>query len=135
MFLASYILAEMDSIIFVFDEPTIGLHEVEKGNLIRIMKRLIDAGNTVVCVEHDENFMKEADYIIDMGPMAGIYGGMKIYEGGYKEFLKCSQSKTAPYLTKEKGFQVKSKYRKISGKILTIENATFRILMRTAEAK
>lgn len=123
LFLASYILAEMDSIIFVFDEPTIGLHEVEKGNLIRIMKRLIDAGNTVVCVEHDENFMKEADYIIDMGPMAGIYGGMKIYEGGYKEFLKCSQSKTAPYLTKEKGFQVKSKYRQISGKILTIENA------------
>ena len=141
LFLASYILAEMDSIIFVFDEPTIGLHEVEKANLIRIIKRLIDAGNTVVCVEHDENFMREADYIIDMGPEAGIYGGLKIYEGGYKEFLECSKSKTAPYLLAaharyvtgpnadcvdfpdKTGFKIKSIYRPVSEKKLHIKNA------------
>lgn len=131
LFLASYILAEMDSIIFVFDEPTIGLHELEKFNLIRIIKRLIEAGNTVVCVEHDENFIKEADYIIDMGPEAGIHGGFKIYEGGYQEFLKCGESKTTPYLRNSTtfgysgkiGFKIKSIYRPISQKKLYIKHA------------
>lgn len=98
LFLAGYLIAEMDSVIFVFDEPTIGLHEVEKENLIRIIRRLVDAGNTVVAVEHDENFMREADYIIDMGPEAGIRGGRKMYEGNFDEFLQCTDSKTAPYL-------------------------------------
>lgn len=131
LFLASYILAEMDSVIFIFDEPTIGLHEIEKANLIHIIKRLIDAGNTVVCVEHDESFIREADYIIDMGPEAGIYGGFKIYEGEYKEFLKCSESKTAPYLINQAtfdglnktGFKIKSVYRPVSEKKLHIKNA------------
>ncbi len=68
LFLASYIIAEMDSIIFVFDEPTIGLHEEEKAKLISIIKNLVDRGNTVIAVEHDENFMRSADYIIDLGP-------------------------------------------------------------------
>lgn len=122
LFLASYISAEMDSIIFIFDEPTIGLHENEKSMLITIMKRLIELGNTVVCVEHDEGFMRQADYIIDMGPGAGLLGGMKIYEGGYDEFLECKDSKTSPYLVKQ-GFPVKSDYRKSNGKILSIQNA------------
>ncbi len=99
LFLAGYLIAEMDSVIFVFDEPTIGLHEVEKENLIRIIRRLVDVGNTVVAVEHDENFMREADYIIDMGPEAGIRGGQKMYEGTFDEFLQCKDSRTAPYLT------------------------------------
>ncbi len=123
LFLASYLLAEMDSVIFVFDEPTIGLHEVEKKRLLCIIKQLAEAGNTVVCVEHDENFMREADYIIDMGPDAGIHGGVKLYEGGYEEFLNCSQSKTAPYLAGAAGFQIKRTYRPLSGKSLSIRNA------------
>lgn len=124
LFLASYIIAEMDSIIFVFDEPTIGLHEVEKQNLIHIIRKLVAGGNTVVAVEHDENFMREADYIIDMGPGAGVQGGIKIYEGGYDEFLTCAESKTSPYLTMNKGFGIKSKYRPIdSKKSLRISNA------------
>lgn len=123
LFLASYIISEMESIIFVFDEPTIGLHEVEKENLIRIIRRLVDSGNTVVAVEHDENFMREADYIIDLGPDAGVNGGIKIYEGGYKSFLKCSTSRTAPYLSHEIGFNVKNEYRTIDkSKVLTISN-------------
>lgn len=113
LFLASYIITEMDSIIFVFDEPTIGLHETEKKNLIRIIRRLVDNGNTVVAVEHDKNFMCAADYIIDIGPDAGAGGGMKIYEGGFPEFLKCRDSRTAPYLTKEKGFPVKTSFRPV----------------------
>ena len=124
LFLASYLIAEMDSIIFVFDEPTIGLHEIEKENLIKIIRKLIDEGNTVIAVEHDENFIRQADYIIDIGPEAGVRGGLKIYEGGYDEFLKCTVSKTSPYLSNVIGFKIKSKYRQIDwNKTLTISNA------------
>lgn len=124
LFLASYMIAEMDSIIFIFDEPTIGLHEVEKENLIKIILRLVEQGNTVVVVEHDENFMRMADYIIDIGPEAGVHGGIKIYEGGYNEFLKCKNSKTSPYLTKEIGFPVKTQYRPINmGQSLQLSKA------------
>ena len=73
LFLASYIIAEMDSIIFIFDEPTIGLHEIEIQKLIAIIQTLIRRGNTVIAVEHDENFMRAADYLIDLGPHAGEY--------------------------------------------------------------
>lgn len=123
LFLASYTITEMDSIIFVFDEPTIGLHETEKENLIRIIRRLADSGNTVVAVEHDENFMRAADYIIDIGPDAGMRGGMKIYEGGFAEFLKCRESRTAPYLTAEKGFPVKTVFRTAGEKRLILTHA------------
>ena len=124
LFLASYIIAEMDSIIFVFDEPTIGLHEVEKENLIRIIKNLVNGGNTVIAVEHDENFMRQADYIIDLGPEAGVLGGLKIYEGGFHHFLSCVNSKTSPYLSHAVGFHIKQEYRTIhKNKNLTISNA------------
>lgn len=124
LFLASYMITEMDSIIFVFDEPTIGLHEVEKENLIRIIKRLVENGNTVIAVEHDSNFIRQADYIIDMGPGAGVLGGMKIYEGGYDGFLECTDSKISPYLSDASGFPVKAACRPIDeNKMLTISNA------------
>lgn len=125
LFLASYLVAEMDSIIFIFDEPTIGLHEVEKENLVRIIRRLVDAGNTVVAVEHDENFMREADYIIDIGPFAGEKGGLRIYEGGFSEFLKCKESNTSAYLAKEVGFTIKHSYRPYDlAKSIILKNAT-----------
>ncbi len=123
LFLASYIITEMDSIIFVFDEPTIGLHETEKENLIHIIRRLVDNGNTVVAVEHDKNFMCAADYIIDIGPDAGTRGGMKIYEGGFQEFLQCRDSRTAPYLAAEKGFPVKDAFRPTGKKELILSHA------------
>lgn len=123
LFLASYIITEMDSIIFVFDEPTIGLHETEKENLIRIIRRLVDNGNTVVAVEHDKNFMCAADYIIDIGPDAGVRGGMKIYEGGFQEFLKCRASRTAPYLAEGTGFLVKGSFRPAGKKELVLSHA------------
>lgn len=136
LFLAGYLIAEMDSVIFVFDEPTIGLHEVEKENLIRIIRRLVDAGNTVVAVEHDENFMREADYIIDMGPEAGIRGGRKIYEGNFDEFLQCADSRTAPYLAANSRL---AKSRSLtacrpidSKKMLTLSNARLHNLQNVA---
>lgn len=124
LFLASYMMAGMDSIIFVFDEPTIGLHEIEKNNLLRLLRRLVDRGNTVVAVEHDENFIRGADYIIDIGPGAGILGGHKIFEGTYNELLMCSESKTSSYMINETAFPVKHEYRKIDvKKQLTINHA------------
>ena len=125
LFLASYMIAEMDSVIFVFDEPTIGLHETEKENLIRIIRRLVESGNTVVAVEHDENFMREADYLIDMGPDAGKFGGVKIFEGGYEEFLSCAASRTSPYLSGKRGFRIKARYRTVNPQnMLTISHAS-----------
>lgn len=124
LFLASYIIADMDSIIFIFDEPTIGLHEVEKAKLISIIKNLIEKGNTVVAVEHDENFMRIADYIIDLGPGAGTLGGFKIYEGGFDDFLKCTKSNTSPYLAYNSSLEAKTTYRFVDNKkLLKIENA------------
>lgn len=123
LFLASYIIAQMDSIIFVFDEPTIGLHEVEKQKLIDIIRNLVNRGNTVVAVEHDENFMRNADYIIDLGPDAGVYGGERIYQGSFQEFLEVKNSKTAPYLAHKSSFKVKQAYKPIdTGRLLTLEN-------------
>ncbi len=122
LFLASYIIAEMDGIIFIFDEPTIGLHEVEKHKLISILQNLIKRGNTVIAVEHDENFMRIADYIIDLGPDAGIYGGERIFQGSYADFLKCTTSRTAPYLVSKR--ECKQSYKPIDPrKQLTIQNA------------
>ncbi len=123
LFLASYIITEMDSIIFVFDEPTIGLHELEKEKLISIIKNLVDRGNTVIAVEHDENFMRNADYIVDMGPEAGIRGGEKIFEGEFQEFLGCSASRTAPFLADKGMFKVKRQKRPVTEKELVIEGA------------
>lgn len=124
LFLASYIIAEMDSILFVFDEPTIGLHEVEKQQLVNIIRNLVDRGNTVVVVEHDENFMRHADYIIDLGPDAGVYGGKKIFAGTFDDFLLSPDSRTSPYLREESLWNIKRKYKPIEpAKLLTIEHA------------
>ncbi|RPJ38961.1 MAG: ABC transporter, partial [Chloroflexi bacterium] len=75
MFLASYLISSLDSVIFVFDEPTIGLHEVEKGLLLRKLRELVQAGNTVIVVEHDAGCIAAADTILDLGPGAGTNGG------------------------------------------------------------
>jgi excinuclease ABC A subunit len=124
LFLASFIVAEMDSIIFIFDEPTIGLHETEKEMLIHIIQKLVNRGNTVVAVEHDEHFMRAADYIIDLGPEAGIYGGERVFQGSFEEFLACKNSRTAPYLTGAKSLNAKQDVKPVDHrKLLTIEHA------------
>jgi len=114
LFLASYIIAEMDSIIFIFDEPTIGLHEVEKQKLIDIIQNIVQRGNTVVAVEHDKNFMQMADYVIDLGPQAGIHGGEKIFQGSYEDFVKSGRGMTAPYLNGTLSLPVKSNFKPVT---------------------
>lgn len=124
LFLASFMITGMDSIIFIFDEPTIGLHEAEKEMLIRTVRNLVSRGNTVVAVEHDDNFIRAADYIVDIGPDAGIYGGERIYQGNLQDFMLCRNSRTAPYLAGDKTLRAKQEYKPIDhSRLLTIEHA------------
>ena len=84
---------------YILDEPSIGLHPRDTGKLIKVMKSLQDIGNTVVIVEHDEDVMRSADEIIDIGPFAGEFGGEIIFSGDYKALLKDEKSLTGAYLT------------------------------------
>ena len=95
---------------YILDEPSIGLHPKDTERLIRVLKDLRNLGNTVVVVEHDEDIMKEADYIIDIGPEAGTFGGNVVAEGNFSEILK-SDSLTAKYLNEELKIEVPTKRR------------------------
>ncbi len=95
---------------YILDEPSIGLHPKDTEKLIGVLKHLRDLGNTVIVVEHDEDIMKEADYIIDIGPEAGTYGGNVVAEGSFKELIK-SDSLTAQYLTEKLKIEVPTKRR------------------------
>ncbi|MCL7753164.1 excinuclease ABC subunit UvrA [Polaribacter sp. Z022] len=95
---------------YILDEPSIGLHPKDTERLIGVLKNLRDLGNTVVVVEHDEDIMKEADYIIDIGPEAGTYGGNVVAEGNFKDILK-SDSLTAKYLNEELKIEIPTKRR------------------------
>ena len=101
---------------YILDEPSIGLHPKDTERLIGVLKNLRDLGNTVVVVEHDEDIMKEADYIIDIGPEAGSFGGDVVAEGTFKEILK-SDSLTAQYLNEDLKIEVPTKRRTIKNKI------------------
>ena len=101
---------------YILDEPSIGLHPKDTERLIGVLKNLRDLGNTVVVVEHDEDIMKEADYIIDIGPEAGTYGGNVVAEGTYKEILQ-SDSLTAQYLNEDLKIEVPTKRRTYKHKI------------------
>jgi excinuclease ABC subunit A len=95
---------------YILDEPSIGLHPKDTERLIRVLKDLRDLGNTVVVVEHDEDIMKEADYIIDIGPEAGTFGGHVVAEGSFEEILQ-SDSLTAKYLNEELKIEVPTQRR------------------------
>ena len=91
---------------YILDEPSIGLHPRDTARLVSVLKRLRDAGNTVIVVEHDDYMMKEADYIIDMGPGAGRYGGEVVFAGSYNKLVKESDGLTAAYLRGDKKIEV-----------------------------
>lgn len=86
---------------YILDEPSIGLHSRDTHNLIKVLKKLRDAGNTVIVVEHDEEIIKSADYIIDIGPKAGQHGGELVFSGSFKSLLKSKNSLTAKYFNQE----------------------------------
>ncbi len=97
--LATQIGTRLEGIIYVLDEPSIGLHPRDNSMLIKNLKRLATIGNSVVVVEHDEDIMRESDYIIDIGPRAGIHGGEVIFTGTYEEIISHKDSDTGLYLS------------------------------------
>ena len=88
----------MDTL-FVLDEPSVGLHPRDIDRLINIVRNLVDAGNTVVVVEHDDAMIKEADHVLEIGPEPGSKGGQLVFQGGIKELLSCDSSITGSYLS------------------------------------
>ncbi|MCD6104448.1 MAG: excinuclease ABC subunit UvrA [Thermosipho sp. (in: Bacteria)] len=122
--LATQIGSGLTGVTYVLDEPTIGLHQSDNERLIKTLKKLRDLGNTVIVVEHDEDIIRNADYIIDIGPAAGINGGKVIYQGPVSEIEKVlSKSITAQYLKGIRKIPVPKSRRKGTGKFLTIKGA------------
>jgi len=99
LFLTSHLDSGMDSLIYILDEPTVGLHESEKTELLKSINALKGLGNTVIVVEHDRNTIEMAEHIIDIGPKAGIEGGQIVYQGDFTGLLQCKESITGQYLS------------------------------------
>ena len=108
---------------YVLDEPSIGLHQRDNHKLLSTLMRLRDLGNTVIVVEHDEDTMLAADYIVDIGPGAGIHGGNVIYSGDVQGILKCPESITGQYLSGQRFIPVPQTRREGNGKKITIVGA------------
>jgi excinuclease ABC subunit A len=123
--LATQIGSKLEGVLYVLDEPSIGLHQRDNEKLIETMRELQELGNTVLVVEHDEDTMKAADYLIEIGPQAGQYGGEVVNQGTPKEFFLNENSSTADYLSGRKTITVPKKRRKGNGKFLEITGATF----------
>ncbi|MBE8167700.1 MAG: excinuclease ABC subunit UvrA [Shewanella sp.] len=105
--LASQIGAGLVGVMYVLDEPSIGLHQRDNERLLGTLKHLRDLGNTVIVVEHDEDAIRMADYVIDIGPGAGVHGGEVIASGKLKDLIECKESVTGQYLSGEKQIHVK----------------------------
>ncbi len=121
--LASQIGAQLVNVLYILDEPSIGLHQRDNERLIQSLKKLRDIGNSVIVVEHDQDMMEEADFIIDMGPLAGKHGGEIVAQGDLKS-IKQSGSLTAEYLTGKKMIAIPSKRRKGNGKSIILKSAS-----------
>lgn len=120
--LATQIGAGLVGVVYVLDEPSIGLHQRDNDKLLASLRNLTDLGNTLIVVEHDEDTMKESDLIVDIGPGAGVHGGEVTFKGTYEEILKDENSITGQYLSGKKFIPVPKERRKPTGK-LTIKGA------------
>ena len=121
--LATQIGSALTGVLYVLDEPSIGLHQRDNDKLIATLKRLRDLGNTLVVVEHDEDTMRQADYIVDIGPGAGVRGGEVVAEGSVEDICKAPRSITGAYLSGRKRIEVPATRRKGNGKKLRIVGA------------
>ncbi|MFL2798146.1 MAG: excinuclease ABC subunit UvrA [Paracoccaceae bacterium] len=122
--LASQIGSGLTGVLYVLDEPSIGLHQRDNNRLLTTLKNLRDQGNTVIVVEHDEEAIREADYVFDIGVGAGVHGGHVVAEGTPKEIIGNVKSITGQYLSGIKKINIPAARRKGNGKNITIENAT-----------
>jgi excinuclease ABC subunit A len=122
--LASQIGSGLSGVLYVLDEPSIGLHQRDNDMLLKTLRRLRDLGNTVLVVEHDEDAIRTADYVIDMGPGAGVHGGHIVAQGTFEQVLANENSITADYLSGRREVAVPTTRRKGNGKKITVHNAT-----------
>ncbi|MBP7001253.1 excinuclease ABC subunit UvrA [Amaricoccus sp.] len=122
--LASQIGSGLTGVLYVLDEPSIGLHQRDNGRLLETLKNLRDAGNTVLVVEHDEEAIREADHVVDIGPGAGVHGGEIIAEGTPAEIAAAPASITGQYLRGEREIAIPAKRRKGNGKKVVVRGAT-----------
>lgn len=121
--LATQIGSGLVGVLYILDEPSIGLHQRDNAKLIKALKRLRDLGNTIIVIEHDEETIRQADHIVDIGPGAGVHGGRIVSNGSLEDICSSSRSLTGKYLRGEKSIPVPKKRRKDSGFFLTIKGA------------
>ena len=121
--LATQIGSSLMGVLYILDEPSIGLHQRDNDKLLATLKRLRDLGNTLIVVEHDEDTMREADHIVDIGPGAGIHGGYIVAQGTAEEIMECEESITGAYLSGRKKIPIPEKRRDGNGKELAIIGA------------
>ena len=122
--LATQIGSSLVGVLYILDEPSIGLHQRDNGKLISTLKHLRDIGNTLIVVEHDEDTMLEADHIVDVGPGAGIHGGEIVCSGSVEDIMNCENSYTGQYLSGKKFITVPESRRKGNGKSIKIFEAS-----------
>ena len=121
--LATQIGSSLVGVLYILDEPSIGLHQRDNDKLIATLKRLRDSGNTVIVVEHDEDTMRSADYIVDVGPYAGVHGGEIVATGTVEDIEKCERSITGQYLSGKRFIPVPTERKKGNGEFLRIFGA------------
>ena len=121
--LATQIGSSLVGVLYILDEPSIGLHQRDNGKLLKALRNLTDLGNTLLVVEHDEETMHAADYIIDMGPGAGVHGGEIVAAGSLDTILACEESVTGQYLSGKKQIPIPQERRKPNGKWIEIKGA------------
>lgn len=121
--LATQIGSRLSGVLYVLDEPSIGLHQRDNEKLIRTLKEMRDLGNTLIVVEHDEDTMRAADYLVDIGPGAGIHGGQVVAQGDLGAILGCKESVTGAYLSGRKTIEVPASRRKGNGRSIEIIGA------------
>ena len=121
--LATQIGSSLMGVLYILDEPSIGLHQRDNERLLETLKHLRDIGNTLIVVEHDEDTMLSADYIVDVGPGAGIHGGELVCSGTVEDIKNCEKSITGQYLSGKKLIEVPASRRKGNGKFLTVKGA------------
>ena len=128
--LATQIGSELVNVLYILDEPSIGLHQRDNVRLINSLKQLRDNGNSIIVVEHDKDIMKEADYVVDIGPGAGHHGGEVVYQGSPEKMLE-TDTLTASYLNGAREIAIPEKRRKGNGRFLKIRGATGHNLKNT----
>ena len=122
--LATQIGSSLMGVLYILDEPSIGLHQRDNDKLLGTLRELRDIGNTLIVVEHDEDTIRAADYVVDIGPGAGVHGGEAVYSGSVDGLLKCKKSITGQYLSGKKKIEVPAERRKGNGNSLIIKNAS-----------